>query len=110
MWRRAERKRVGDHWLLDGDFAPRAILTRRGIIGKFRPVYLVRLANGKMLVLEVKGQDNQEQRTKRESWMNGCEPSMDTAGLDYGPPTFLAIPPIFTKYFKDIGDELRLPR
>jgi type III restriction enzyme len=38
----------------------------RGIIRKFRPDYLVRLANCKMLVLEVKGQDNQEQQTKRE--------------------------------------------
>lgn len=38
----------------------------RGIIRKFRPDYLVRLANGGMLVLEVKGQDNQEQQTKRE--------------------------------------------
>jgi type III restriction enzyme len=38
----------------------------RGVIRKFRPDYLVRLANGKMLVLEVKGQDNQEQQTKRE--------------------------------------------
>lgn len=38
----------------------------RGIIHKFRPDYLVRLASGKMLVLEVKGQDNQEQQTKRE--------------------------------------------
>ena len=38
----------------------------KGIIRKFRPDYLVRLANGKMLVLEVKGQDNQEQQTKRE--------------------------------------------
>jgi len=38
----------------------------RGIIRKFRPDYLVRLINGKMLVLEVKGQDNHEQQTKRE--------------------------------------------
>jgi len=38
----------------------------RGVIRKFRPDYLVRLANTKMLVLEVKGQDNQEQQTKRE--------------------------------------------
>ena len=38
----------------------------KGIIHKFRPDYLVRLANGKMLVLEVKGQDNQQQQTKRE--------------------------------------------
>jgi type III restriction enzyme len=37
----------------------------RGIIRKFRPDYLVRLANRKMLVLELKGQDNQEQQTKR---------------------------------------------
>jgi type III restriction enzyme len=38
----------------------------KGIIRKFRPDYLVRLANGIMLVLEVKGQDNQEQQTKRQ--------------------------------------------
>ena len=46
----------------------------KGIIRKFRPDYLVRLANGKTLVLEVKGQDNQEQQTKREflaEWVRG---------------------------------------
>jgi type III restriction enzyme len=38
----------------------------RGVIHKYRPDYLVRLTNGKMLVLEVKGQDDQQQQTKRE--------------------------------------------
>jgi type III restriction enzyme len=38
----------------------------KGIIHKFRPDYLVRLTNGKTLVLEVKGQDDQQQQTKRE--------------------------------------------
>ena len=38
----------------------------KGIIHKFRPDYLIRLATGTTLVLEVKGQDNQEQQTKRE--------------------------------------------
>jgi len=38
----------------------------KGIIRKFRPDYLVRLNSGKILVLEVKGQDTQEQQTKRE--------------------------------------------
>jgi len=38
----------------------------KGVIRKFRPDYLVRLSNGKTLILEVKGQDNQEQQTKRE--------------------------------------------
>jgi type III restriction enzyme len=38
----------------------------QGIVKKFRPDFLIRLANGTMLVLEVKGQDSQENRTKRE--------------------------------------------
>jgi type III restriction enzyme len=38
----------------------------KGVIHKFRPDYLVRLANGKMLILEVKGQDDQQQQTKRQ--------------------------------------------
>jgi len=38
----------------------------KGIIHKFRPDYLVKLTNGKTLTLEVKGQDDQQQQTKRE--------------------------------------------
>jgi type III restriction enzyme len=38
----------------------------KGIIHKFRPDYLVRLTNGKTLIFEVKGQDDQQQQTKRE--------------------------------------------
>jgi len=38
----------------------------KGIIHKFRPDYLVRLTNGKTLILEVKGQDDQQNQTKRE--------------------------------------------
>lgn len=40
--------------------------TFKGIVRDFRPDYLVRLANGAMLVLEVKGRDSQEQQTKRQ--------------------------------------------
>jgi type III restriction enzyme len=46
--------------------------TYNGIIRRFRPDYLIRLTSGKMLVLEVKGQDSQEQQTKRkflEEWI-----------------------------------------
>ena len=38
----------------------------KGIIHKYRPDYLVRLTNGRMLILEVKGQDDQQNQTKRE--------------------------------------------
>jgi type III restriction enzyme len=38
----------------------------QGVVKKYRPDYLIRLGNGVMLVLEVKGQDSQENKTKRE--------------------------------------------
>jgi type III restriction enzyme len=37
-----------------------------GVVKKYRPDFLIRLATGKMLVLEVKGQDSQQNKTKRE--------------------------------------------
>lgn len=38
----------------------------KGVILKYRPDYLIRLTSGKTLVLEVKGQDTQQDATKRE--------------------------------------------
>lgn len=38
----------------------------KGVIHKFRPDYLVKLTNGTTLILEVKGQDDQQQQTKRD--------------------------------------------
>ena len=38
----------------------------RGVAKKCRPDFLIRLATGKMLVLEIKGQDTQQNKTKRE--------------------------------------------
>lgn len=37
----------------------------KGVVRKYRPDYLIRLVNGDYLVLEVKGQDSQENQTKR---------------------------------------------
>jgi type III restriction enzyme len=38
----------------------------QGIVKKYRPDYLIRLAHGATLVFEVKGRDSQESKTKRE--------------------------------------------
>ena len=38
----------------------------RGVVRKYRPDFLVRLANGDMLVLETKGQETEEDRVKRQ--------------------------------------------
>lgn len=37
-----------------------------GVIRKFYPDFIIRLVNGEYLVLETKGQDNQQNKTKRE--------------------------------------------
>jgi type III restriction enzyme len=53
-------------WAKNDHLGFEVIYAHKGIIRKFRPDYLVRLVTGTMLVLEVKGQDDQEQQTKRE--------------------------------------------
>jgi type III restriction enzyme len=40
--------------------------TYRGVVHKYLPDFLVGLVDGRMLILEVKGQDDDEQRTKRQ--------------------------------------------
>ncbi len=42
------------------------LYNHNGIIRKYYPDFLIRLANGDHLVLEVKGQDSQKEQTKRE--------------------------------------------
>ncbi len=37
----------------------------RGVVGKYRPDFLIRLSAGTMLVLETKGRDSERERTKR---------------------------------------------
>jgi type III restriction enzyme len=37
----------------------------RGVVRKYRPDYLIRMATGRMVVLEVKGQDDEQNQTKR---------------------------------------------
>ena len=36
----------------------------RGVVRKYRPVFLIRLATGDMLILETKGQDTEQDRVK----------------------------------------------
>jgi type III restriction enzyme len=53
-------------WVKNDHIGFEVMYAHKGIIRKFRPDYLVRLTTGVTLVLEVKGQDDQEQQTKRE--------------------------------------------
>jgi type III restriction enzyme len=51
----------------------------KGIIHKYYPDFLIRLSNGKMLILEVKGKDDQQNRTKRQ-YLNEWVEAVNTDG------------------------------
>ncbi len=53
-------------WVKNDHLGFEIIYVYKGVVKKYRPDFLIRLASGKMLVLEVKGQDTQEDKTKRE--------------------------------------------
>jgi type III restriction enzyme len=53
-------------WVKNDHLGFEILYTSKGIVHKYRPDYLVRLKTGRMLILEVKGQDSLENKTKRE--------------------------------------------
>lgn len=53
-----------------------------GVVRKYYPDFLIRLSNGKMLVLETKGQDNRQNREKRKALAEWVE-AVNGLG-DYG--------------------------
>ncbi|MFP4572230.1 MAG: BPTD_3080 family restriction endonuclease [Desulfobacterales bacterium] len=53
----------------------------RGSSRDFIPDYLIRLANGKTLVLEVKGQDNEQNRAKRAAMKNWIQAVNEAGGF-----------------------------
>jgi len=52
-------------WAKNDHLGFEILYTYQGRVKKYIPDFLVRFANGTMLVLEIKGQDTQQNRTKR---------------------------------------------
>ncbi|MBN1505692.1 MAG: DEAD/DEAH box helicase family protein [Sedimentisphaerales bacterium] len=52
-------------WAKNDHLGFEVLYTYRGVIRKYRPDFLIRLANGTFLILETKGQDTEQDRTKR---------------------------------------------
>jgi type III restriction enzyme len=53
-------------WVKNDHLGFEIVYTFKGVVHKYRPDFLIRLVNDVMLVLEVKGRDGAEDRTKRE--------------------------------------------
>ncbi|MFH1572588.1 MAG: type III restriction endonuclease subunit R, partial [Acidobacteriota bacterium] len=52
-------------WVKNDHLGFEVLYVYRGVVRKYRPDFLVRLAKGDMLVLETKGQDTEQDRVKR---------------------------------------------
>ncbi len=61
-----ERSKHVAAWVKNDHLGFEIMYVYKGVVKKYRPDFLIRLATGKMLVLEVKGQDTQQNKTKRE--------------------------------------------
>ena len=60
-------------WVKNDHLGFEVLYVYRGVVRKYRPDFLIRLRSGDMLVLEVKGQDSDQDRTKRrflDEWVN----------------------------------------
>ncbi len=53
-------------WVKNDHLGFEILYVFKGVVLKYRPDYLIRLTSGKMLVVEVKGLDSQQDKTKRE--------------------------------------------
>jgi type III restriction enzyme len=61
-----DRSKHVSAWVKNDHLGLQIAYVYQGIVKKYRPDFLIRLLSGVMLVLEVKGQDSQENKTKRE--------------------------------------------
>ena len=62
-----------DAWVKNDHLGFDVFYVHAGVVRKYRPDFLIRLTNGTTLVLEVKGREREEDRTKRrylEDWCN----------------------------------------
>lgn len=52
-------------WVKNDHLGFEVLYVHRGVVRKYRPDFIIRLSSGDMLILETKGQDSDQDRTKR---------------------------------------------
>ena len=70
-----------DAWVKNDHLGFEVFYVHAGVVRKYWPDYLIRLANGTMLVLEVKGREREEDRTKRRYMEEWCEAVNEHGGF-----------------------------
>ena len=61
-------------WVKNDHLGFEILYVYRGVVRKYRPDFLIRLSGGEHLILETKGRDSEQERTKRrflDEWVQG---------------------------------------
>ncbi|MGO8749562.1 MAG: BPTD_3080 family restriction endonuclease [Thermoguttaceae bacterium] len=70
-----------DAWVKNDHLGFEVLYVYKGAVRKYRPDFLIRLTNGRMLVLEVKGEDDQQNQTKRRFLDEWCRAVNEQGGF-----------------------------
>jgi len=68
-----DRNQEVEAWVKNDHLGFEVLYVYRGVVRKYRPDFLIRLKSGSYLVLETKGQDSEQNQTKRrflDEWVN----------------------------------------
>ena len=76
-----DRDKNVDAWAKNDHLGFEILYVFKGVVKKYRPDFLIRLKSGKMLVLEVKGQDTQQDQSKRTFLGEWCKAVNTQAGF-----------------------------
>ena len=68
-------------WVKNDHLGFEVFYVHAGVVRKYWPDYLIRLANGTMLVLEVKGKEREQDRTKRQYMEEWCKAVSEHGGF-----------------------------
>ena len=68
-------------WVKNDHLGFEVLYVYKGVVRKYRPDFLIRLTNGRMLVLEVKGEDDQQNHTKRRFLDEWCRAVNEQGGF-----------------------------
>jgi type III restriction enzyme len=77
-----DRSPLVDAWVKNDHLGFEVLYLFNGVVQKYRPDFLVRLTSGTTLVLEVKGQDSQQNQTKRQALHEWVEAANAHGGFD----------------------------
>ena len=68
-----DRNEHVEAWVKNDHLGFETLYSHRGVIRKYRPDFLIRLTNGTMLILEVKGEESDETKAKHafmQEWID----------------------------------------